>query len=219
MPVEPFAAFEMIRVINLPERKDRRAEMEQELAKIGMKNDPRIMFFPAFRPDSAGAFTSIGARGVYQSQHAILREAANAKKSVLILEDDCEFLASAGSYDCEHGWDIFYGGYFASDSANLEASDIIGAHMMGFTAHAAQLVCHYLDTLTYDGIHPPIDAAYIWFRRSHPEVRTKFAIPALAGQRSSRSDIASLRFFDRIAGLRGCASFARRVRRKLRRRI
>ncbi|MEO6716754.1 MAG: hypothetical protein ABIM50_05840, partial [Novosphingobium sp.] len=161
---------------------------------------------------NAGDFTSVGARGVYLGQLAILREAAAANESVLILEDDCTFAPLTRDYSADGDWEIFYGGYEAATPDDLVNSDIIGAHMMGFTAAGAKAVVAYLDALTYDGIHPPIDAAYIWFRRAHPEAITHFAIPPLAHQRSSRSDIAP-RLFDRMPGLREVAELARRIRR------
>lgn len=209
-----FAPFDTIRIINLPERTDRRREMERELASVGLAGDPRVAFFPAIRPADAGTFTSIGARGVYHSQLAILREAAEASKSVLILEDDCDFIPAARHYDFGEGWEIFYGGYYATSSGDLAESDIVGAHMMGFTAEAARRICAYLDGLEYEGIHPPIDAAYVWFRRAHPDVPTRFAVPPLANQRPSRSDIADLRFYDRVPILRSAINFARQVVRR-----
>ena len=206
--------FERIRVINLAERHDRRLDMERELAAIGLGNDPRVAFFPAIRPADSGNFTSVGARGVYLGQLAILREAAAANESVLILEDDCAFTPAARDYPTDGAWDIFYGGYEAANPDDLATSDIIGAHMMGFTAAAAKALVAWLDALTYEGIHPPIDAAYIWYRRAHPEVSTHFAVPLLAHQRASRSDIAP-RLFDRLPGIREAAELARRIRRRL----
>lgn len=209
-----FDPFDSIRIINLPERRDRRREMMRELSGIGLADDPRVAFFPAIRPADAGPFSSIGARGVYQSQLAILREAAAAGKSVLILEDDCDFSDAARDYDFGSGWDIFYGGYYATDPLNLSESDIIGAHMMGFSAKGAQQVCDFLDGLEFTGTHPPIDAAYIWFRRARPEVPTRFAAPPLATQRSSRSDIANLAFYDRLPVLRDVIGAVRRLVRR-----
>jgi glycosyl transferase, family 25 len=211
-----FAPFDMIRVINLPERQDRRREMTGELAALGLDGDPRVSFFPAIRPADAGPFASIGARGVYQSQLAILREAAGRDCSVLILEDDCAFSPAARSYDFGGGWDIFYGGYYATDPRDLAGSDIIGAHMMGFSARAARDLCAFLDAMEYTGSHPPIDGAYVRFRRARPDVPTCFAVPALANQRPSRSDIADLRFYDRLPILRDIAGLARSLRRKAR---
>lgn len=209
------AVFDMIRVINLAERRDRRREMIKELAALGLNGDPRVAFFPAIRPADAGPFDSIGARGVYASQLAILREAAATRRSVLILEDDCTFDPRARDFDFGDGWDIFYGGYYASEPDRLAESNIVGAHMMGFSAAGARAVCAYLETLDYVGTHPPIDGAYVRFRRAHPEVPTRFAVPPLAHQRSSRSDIAALRFYDQLPLLRDLIGVARSLRRRM----
>lgn len=207
--MSPFDPFDRIRIVNLPERADRRRAMDRELADVGLRGDPRVLYFNAVRPAAAGHFSSIGARGIYESQRQILREAAASGQSVLILEDDCAFVRDVLEREIGDGWEIFYGGYTATTSPDLNQSDIEGAHMMGFSATGAQQVSEYLDSLTCDGIHPPIDAAYVWFRRAHPEVRTEFAAPPLAGQRASRSDIAPLRWFDRMPIVRGIVNSAR----------
>src|SRR3546814_20384903 len=84
--------------------------------------------------------------------------------------------------------------------------------MMGFSAVGAHLVSQYLEQLTCEGVHPPIDAAYVWFRRANPGVRTAFADPPLAGQRPSRSDIAALAWYARVPMVRSSAAFARALR-------
>lgn len=211
MPV--FEYFDRIRIINLPIRIDRRREMDRGLAQVGLVDDPRVSYFQAIRPDDAGSFTSIGARGVYASQKQILKEAAEANESVLILEDDCDFVAGAELYEFPGDWDIFYGGHNAAQPDDLLNSDIMGAHMMGFSPNGAKAVSAYLEQLLYDGVHPPIDAAYVWFRRANPDIRTIFAVPPLAGQRASRSDIASLKWYDRLPVLKGLANSIRSLRR------
>lgn len=215
-----FDAFDRIRIVNLAYRRDRRAEMEDELAGVGLRGDPRVAFFPAVRPEQRADFSSIGARGIYESQRTILAEAAASGHSILILEDDCDFAERATTYQIPGDWDIFYGGYDASSPSDLKNSDIVGAHMMGFSRTGAKRVSEYLRVLHYTGMHPPIDAAYVWFRRAYPEVRTVFAEPPLGYQRSSRTDIADLSFYDRWAGIREVASGARRLKRAIvRRRI
>lgn len=208
-----FDHFDRIRVINLSYRTDRRREMDRELAAVGLDGDPRVAYFAAVRPNDAGDFTSVGARGVYASQKAILREAAEAKESVLILEDDCSFVPGTAERQVALGWDIFYGGYTAASPDDLQASDIQGAHMMGFSRQGVGRVSAYLEQLQYEGIHPPIDAAYVWYRRANPDVVTEFAVPPLGEQRSSRSDIADLKWFDRSPLTRGGANALRRLRR------
>jgi glycosyl transferase, family 25 len=211
-----FDNFDQIRIINLPQRVDRRREMDEELDRLGLAHDPRVRYFSAIRPEDEGQFSSIGARGVYESQKQILREAAKAGNSVLILEDDCTFIAGAQSYRIPDGWDIFYGGHNAAQPDDLQNSDVMGAHMMGFSRLGAQWVSTYLEQLHYDGIHPPIDAAYVWFRRANPEILTHFAVPPLAGQRASRSDIADLKWYDRMPAIRNITSVVRaRLRPKI----
>ena len=210
-----FDQFDSIRIINLPYRKDRRADMERELSRVGLSGDSRVVFFDACRPDDAGTFTSRGAHGVFKSQLAILEEAAAKNQRVLILEDDVDFIAGAQDYVPPRDWSIFYGGYQASDPDDLYNSDIIGAHMMGFSPETAADLAHYLNTLEYEGIHPPIDGAYIWYRRKFPDVPTLFAEPALGHQRPSRTDIADTKLFDRIPLVRDAAGFARRIKRTL----
>lgn len=211
-----FASFDMIRIVNLPERRDRRREMDRELAALGLTGDKRIEYFAASKPTDPGTFSSVGARGCYESHLAILREAAELNASVLILEDDCAFDPIPADYEVGDGWEIFYGGYYAVHPDDPVNSDLMGSHMMGFSARAAQDIVTYLDALEYSGTHPPIDAAYIWYRRAHPDVATYFARPPLAHQRSSRSDVAELSFFDRAPVLRQAAGIARSMLRMIR---
>lgn len=206
-----FEHFERIRIINLPNRTDRRRAMDRELKKVGLSKCSRVGYFNAIRPANAGTFTSTGAHGVYLSHRALLREAADNGVSLLILEDDCSFNADAVASALVGDWDIFYGGYRAASPDNLQQSDIECAHMMGFTARSVRQISRYLEALEPDGIHPPIDGAYVWFRRENPEVRTIFATPQMAYQRSSRSDIADLAWFDRIPIVREGASLARAI--------
>ena len=208
-----FAAFDLIRVINLPHRRDRRAQMERELARAGLAGDPRVAFFDAIRPADQGRFSSIGAHGVYMSHRAILREAASRSSSVLILEDDCDFAEGIEEKVVGADWDILYGGYTAADPTDLARSDIIGAHMMGFSATGAKRVLDFLDAIETDEIHPPIDGAYVWFRRANPAVAVLFAEPPLGFQRPSRSDIEPGALYNRLPLIRGVVEIARRARR------
>jgi len=56
--------FDMIFVINLPSRGDRRREMAQQLARIGLDFDhPRVNLFSAFRPKDAEVFRVLARAG------------------------------------------------------------------------------------------------------------------------------------------------------------
>jgi glycosyl transferase family 25 len=209
-----FDRFDTIRIINLAFRKDRRSEMEGELRKVGLLGDPRVSFFDACTFDDPGGFSSRGARGVYASHLAILREAAANGQSVLILEDDADFEPGAADHVLPEDWQIFYGGYFAAEPDRLEKSDVQEAHMMGFSADIVPPLVEYLSNLRHEGIHPPIDGAYVWFRRAFPEVRTHFAVPQLAFQRPSRTDIADLPIYDRLPLFREGVGLLRKLKRR-----
>lgn len=231
-PQQPalFAAFDRIRIVNLPSRQDRRNEMERQLSRVELKGDLRVSYFPAVSCVDRGLFPRKGDHGCFQSHFTILKEAAEAGQSVLILEDDCDFLLPAISeFTLPETFDIFYGGYHAADPENLIESDIIGSHFMGFSASGARIAfdyfTRYLDpqfppdpkAATQPGfnpeIRPPIDGGYVWMRRAHPELVTVFAM--LSVQRPSRTDIGEPRWFDRMAGIRDVVEHLRRLRHRV----
>lgn len=210
-------AFELIRVINLPWRTDRRRAMKRELRRIGLRGDLRVRFFPGIAPPDAHPFRLPGEKGVFLGHLAILREAAASNASVLILEDDADFTAALQPGEPASCDGVFYGGYSPA-TPDLHSSDIIGAHCMGFSAATARALVPYLQSLLDHPSPPPIDGAYVWYRRAHPEVSTTFAVPPIAVQRSSRSDIAALHILDRTPVLRDLAGVARSIKRALQRR-
>lgn len=225
-----FAPFDRIRVVNLVERTDRRREMEVQFARVGLAGDPRIRYFPAIRTDHPGPFRRIGSHGNFLARIELLREAAQAGEAVLILEDDCDFLTpQVFEAVLPEGWDIVYGGFESSNEDALSDSMIIGSHCMGFSARAATLAADYLvrymqpdfppdpvaaaDPAYDPAIRPPIDGAFVWFRRAHPELVTVFR--KVAVQRASRTDVGDQRFFDRIPVLRSLAGVARAIKRRI----
>lgn len=213
--MSPFEPFDRIRIINLPSRPDRRAAMEGELCRVGLGADPRVEFVDGVVVSDKAPFRSPGEKGVFLAHLNILAGAAAAGESVLILEDDVDFTPAAMHWRPPPDCDIVYGGYEASDPANLEESNIVGAHCMGFSVRAVQALGPYLEDLLEHHSPPPIDGAYVWFRRRYRDFTTHFADPQIAVQRSSRSDIAPLRVFDRIRLLRAPISGARTLKRRL----
>ena len=226
-----FNRFDRIRIVNLPHRKDRRSEMERELRRVGLERAPRVGFFPAVSTTEKGPFWRPGDNGCFLSHFSILKEAAEAGESVLILEDDCDFLVpQVLEFEMPDSWDVFYGGYLAaSNPDNLDDSEIIGSHFMGFSSRAAKAAAKYLtDYLEPDfppdpraaaepgfnpAIRPSIDGAYVWFRRAHPELVTVFSM--VGTQRPSRTDIGQLKWFDRTSGVRELAGLMRKTTRRL----
>lgn len=212
-----FAGFDRIRIINLPARADRRREMQGELRRIGLANDPRVAFVEGVLVTDMAPFRARGEKGVFLAHLKILKEAADAGESALILEDDVDFVPGAEAWHRSPDADISYGGYIASNPADLANSDIIGAHCMGFSNRAVQALVPFLERLLDHESPPPIDGAYVWFRRQNPGFTSSFAEPAIAVQRPSRSDIAPLRSFDRLPVLRAPIAAARGFKRKLQR--
>lgn len=223
-----FDSFDKIRIISLPERLDRRREMMKELQRVGLLQNPRVRFLDAHRPADRGLFASRGAHGCFLSHLAALKEAAG--KSLLILEDDCVFRYGAEAYTVPI-CDVFYGGFLeASDPVDPGAGEIIGSHCMGFSAGGARAAAAYLEALldpSYPpdpiaaseasfqaNVRPPIDGAYVWFRRAHPELTVHFA-PHLSRQRPSRSDITP-RMLDQLPGASRLMGSLRKMKERLR---
>lgn len=226
-----FNHFDRIRVVSLPHRKDRRSEMLAQFARVGLHDDARIEFFDALSFPDPGPFLRRGSHGNFKSRIPLLREAGDAGESILIFEDDCDFrVPQILEYELPAEWDIFYGGYTASEPEDPADSQIIGSHFMGFSPRAAKAAAEYLAAYLepnfppdpraasepgFDpAIKPPIDGAFVWFRRSRPDLVTVFA--DLGYQRSSRTDVGAKKWFDRIIGVRDLAGLARRIARRLR---
>lgn len=203
---ELFERFRKVRVISLPDRKDRRAMFERHVRQARLDPSVAFRYFNAIRCKDAGPFRKIGSHGAMLSHLAVLREGG----PVLILQDDCKFMATKLDL-IEDDVDIFYGSHSA------DAPEIIGAHCMGFSARAARLAADYLEAMYARAIRsehpypflPPIDGLLVWFRREHPQLRTHFQL--IATQRSSRSDVTPARF-DSIKALRGLVNVARCVK-------
>src|SRR5580658_4700609 len=103
---------QVIFVINLEHRTDRRIAMEEQLSRIGWDAE----FFSAIRPESAADFPSIGARGCFLSHLSVLINARDAgAEQIVILEDDVNFAsdfaerwASSMARLQTTEWSIFY---------------------------------------------------------------------------------------------------------------
>lgn len=228
--------FPLVRIINLEHRRDRRAEMTSELARIGIDVDgTRVAFHKASSfPEPAG-FRTKGARGCFHSHLSILRDAAVANRAVLILEDDADLAPNVERIlpvvlDELRGtrWSIFYGfagpALPAGRDATLSRADpdapIRLTHCLGFSADAAPQVVSYLEAMlarpagSPEGGPMDVDGAYSWFRRAHPEAETWCTSPDLAVQRPSRTDVTP-GLLDRLPGTRQALTLLRRFKRRI----
>lgn len=228
-------AFPLIRVVNLPERKDRLREMATQLQALEAPFTPgHVEVFAAIRPTDPAGFPSAGARGCFESHLHLLRDAQARKvESILVLEDDLEVLpADRPLLDrlLDHlpaAWGILYPGHIHPVARREDPHWLPFAGPLGtshcYAVHQSALpdLIAYLEAcLTRppgDPIGGPMhyDGALTMFRASHPQHQTFIAEPNIGRQRSSRSDI-SVRRMEQVSGIRQAMSLARTVRRHLR---
>lgn len=135
-------------------------------------------------------------------------------------------------------WDIFYGGYRVeapvqeaiidayqhsqSLSKNLFLSlpetEIFCLHCVALTGPTIAKLVDYLEKIMAKPMGDPtggrmhVDGAYNWFRKEHSHIATLLAYPQLAHQRSSRTDIHDLKWFDTLPIFKSAASAARKVK-------
>ncbi|OKO75382.1 glycosyltransferase family 25 protein [Bradyrhizobium sp. AS23.2] len=233
--------FDATRIVNLAAREDRRRDTTSEFARLGLTIDGRrIKFHNASTFDSPHPFPTVGARGCFHSHLAVLEEARQKRfESVLILEDDCDFVGSievalVRALDAlgEQDWDMFFGGHEDLERDECQAgpiqricpgSWIRGAHFVAFHRTAIELMVPFLhEEIAQLAIDPVggsrgIDAAYTNFGKTFPELRYFVAWPKLGYQRPSRTDIAQPSVFDRLPVANLLVLPARRLKRYLKR--
>lgn len=228
-------SFELIRVINLPDRKDRYREMTQQLTDLGISFVPgKVELYVATRPTENAGFNSLGERGCFTSHLEILRDARDrGVESVLVLEDDVEVLpkdaqeigrVAAGL--AERPWGFAYLGHKVESTGMSDGGLAVcdeplqTTHCYAVHRDVLGPVVDYLERCLERppgdpvGGPMPVDGALSMFRAANPDVVTLIAQPVLAVQRSSRSDI-TYRSFETIPGIKQAMGFARVMRRKL----
>ncbi|UAK24316.1 glycosyltransferase family 25 protein [Sphingomonas nostoxanthinifaciens] len=231
------AMFDRVRIINLVDRPDRRREVTAQVQAIGGFDGGRIDFLEVQRPADAGPFPSLGARGCFESQLTLLRQARDAgASSVVIMEDDLDFTPDAATRGpallddlARHDWAFFYGahGEAAPGRSGLVAmpaeQGIITAAFLAVNGPVIAPLVAWLEAVQsrpagspdYGPMH--VDGAYSVFRAHHPELATYAAFPPLGRQRSSRSDITPRgMLLDRFALTRPLANLLRSARRLVR---
>ncbi len=219
--------IDSLRIINLESRADRRREMEAELAQIGLAVQNGFgAFFKAVRPEAAGPFPSVGARGCFLSHLRVLEQAqAEGCKAILILEDDAAIVPELRMRFVEAieelsnlDWVLAYLGYRIApdrmpgpDSAVSATWRRVAAQTRLQTTHAmlvhhrafAPLIGYLSDILERPPGHPDggpmhVDGAYSRFRSSYPDMQTLITTQPYVLQRASASDITAPSWKERV---------------------
>jgi glycosyl transferase family 25 len=216
-------------VINLKSRSDRRAEMEKQLSRVGWQ----AKVFAAVQPKVADGFPSIGARGCYLSHLAVLRLGLSQESHVLIMEDDLDFVEGFSAEWPrifaslqQRNWSLFYPAHRLTEMPNgLSTLDphlgVMCAHFLLVNRNAVHQVVDGLEMILSrapghpDGGPMHVDGAYSTIRAQRPDLDTYVYNPSLGYQRSSLSDIAPRRIFDRIPLLRPAVSVFRKIKRNI----
>jgi glycosyl transferase family 25 len=205
--------FDCAFVINLTDRRDRRRAMERQLSRV----DATAEFFPAIRPPSQMGFPSIGAAGCFLSHLEVLRTARSRNvRSVLVMEDDLNFSDAMPAR-----WRPLTEELFAADWSFFYAGHILRETRQGLEPLPSRQSCQCSHFVAINGAalarviaglegilsRPPghvlggpmhVDGAYSTIRASDSTLTTYAAFPSLGFQRSSRSDIAPARWYDRL---------------------
>lgn len=231
--------FDMIYIINLPERRDRKAQMEQQLARVGLDLDhAKVTLFPACKPSEAGEFPTIGTRGCFESYLAIFNDVQKAGHDrFLVIEDDANLardfevmMPEAEAYLASREWDIMYG-YSTELDPVAEPGPLrlvdpdVGVrctHFVSFNRKAVQQALPYLQGIYERPMNDPrggamhVDGAFSWFRAAHPDLVTYAAKESLAIQRPSLSNIYPPKWYERTPPFSTLLSWARWVKAALR---
>jgi hypothetical protein len=196
----------------------------------------KVEIFPAIRPNEAGGFPSLGARGCFSSHVAILKQAKHQGLSnILIVEDDLEISAKFRTDQavileqlCQQDWDFVYFGHIEEVEQKspvalvLFSERVMTAHFYAVNGRIFDRLLRFLEELQHrppghrDGGPMHLDGAYSTFGAQNPDVVTLIASPNLGWQRSSRSDI-SPKWFDNVPGLRPLAGAAKTTKTRLKR--
>ncbi|TCD00710.1 hypothetical protein EYB45_10985 [Erythrobacteraceae bacterium CFH 75059] len=210
-----FARYDRVRVITMPHRTDRQA------AFAAQPIDPEAyVFVKAWNVRGRGLFRHAGSRSCFGTSLALMVAAGLEGRSLLLLQDDCQFLPGALDFAPSPVTDVLIGGGRWTPREGTPIPDLEGAHCLGFSRQALEVAVPFFARMLdpdvwFDpavvgehdpAVRPPIDGAISWLLRSHPELCPEWR--QLAVQRRSASDITPA-WYDRVPGLRQLADWVR----------
>jgi len=209
--------FDLVRIINLGIRADRRAETKREFARHGWLIDgERLAFFEAITPKTAGGFPNSAVRGCYLSHLTVLEAAlSESANHLLVLEDDIAFVRRIDSLGIQAvtqldtmEWDLAYFGHAFEDLPGAPRWERVTGQMQHAHFYAAnkQVLPRLIDFLQRVAARPPghpeggpmhYDGALSTFFAQNPDIRAFYFSRNLGYQRPSRTDLHPVSFLDR----------------------
>ena len=229
--------FDRSYIINLSDRTDRRRQVKREFHRAGIDiPNQSVRFYTATRPADQGNFSDIGTRGCFTSHKNVLQLASvDRLRNVLIFEDDVSFRSVDEAVERDlltqlssEDWDVILFGYLSPPDESLKGPlvrwphDVLGMHFYAVNGRFIDVMLKYMNDCESrprdhpDGGPMPADGAYNHVRYLNPKINVLLAVPNLAHQRSSKTDIAPTHIFDRVTGLRQIVRTARTLKHYLR---
>lgn len=218
-------------VISLAARQDRRRRVVSQFDNLGIDlAEAGIEWFDALSFSEAAGFPNPGVRGCFNSHLTLLKRCVANGRPMIIMEDDIHIdpVACAG-WDGDvaqlQDWDLCYFGYLTPAGLDTPGpfagftGSTIGGHFYAIKPDFAREMVDFMEAcMTRDPGDPsggPMyrDGAFNHYRALHGGARTVLAVPSLAGQFASRSDLASEpKLYDRLAIARPISEFLRKLR-------
>jgi glycosyl transferase, family 25 len=229
--------FDRTYIINLEDRLDRRKEVIREFSHLGISvPNQRVRLYIAKRLVEKGSFPDVGTRGCFTSHRNVLEIASqNRLQNVLVFEDDVSFRDIDVSLQVQivkqlarDPWDIVYFGYLRPSDQDLKGplieypNGVMGAHFYAVNGNFIEPLLQFMKQCeTRQPGHPDggpmtADGALNHIRGIIPNTRVLLAVPNLAFQRSSRTDISPPPIWDRILMLQPLVRRARVIKHRFR---
>ena len=180
--------FDVIMCNNLDSRTDRWEECLKEFESVGLTN--KVIRHSAIKHENPRF-------GNHKSHSSMVQYAKdNACRNILIFEDDVNFFRGAvknltkSINDLPDDWDMFYLGANLDIFPAYKVTDYVASLTGAYATHAYAVRSTLYDRLIAVGLNETITSNDVYYATYiHPNYNCYLAMPLVAGQRDSYSDI------------------------------
>lgn len=185
--LNPLSYFDQVYYINLDNRVDRNIEFVEEIKEVDLGFALRV----------SGIIHENPATGCHLSHAKIFDDAIESGYDrILIFEDDVEFFPDAYTNlekslnELPSDWDMFYLGANLDAYPAYEISEHIAKLVGAYSTHAYAIRRNLFQTLFDINSDTSIKHNDVYYSQNiHPNYNCYLAMPLIAGQRESYSDI------------------------------